>query len=160
MSVSPPADTTAIQTQLQPAQSHSARRQSRNKKHDPFWDLSDDALKQPVQPSPSSSDQSGTSSPSSSLLADVRTIQSIPRSQEITIPIPPSPPSSLPKSKLVQYTQPVLILSLAPPPPNKPHLLPPLPLHRGEKTTPMASVTARPSSSQSVSLVPIRLAKP
>lgn len=59
------ADTTTAQ-----AKSHRGRRQSRSKKSDPFLDLSDDALKLPEQPSPSSRDQNGPANVES-LLADV-----------------------------------------------------------------------------------------
>ncbi|EME39606.1 hypothetical protein DOTSEDRAFT_75303 [Dothistroma septosporum NZE10] len=51
------ADTT---TSSQHAQSYRRRHQSRNKKSDPFLDLSDDALKLPEQPSPNSCDQNGS----------------------------------------------------------------------------------------------------
>ena len=59
------ADTTTAQ-----AKSHRGRRQSRNKKSDPFMDLSDDALKLPEQPSPNTSDPNGHVNVES-LLADV-----------------------------------------------------------------------------------------
>ncbi|CAK3845584.1 fe-containing alcohol [Lecanosticta acicola] len=63
------AETTALHTLS--AQSHGARHQSRHKKHDPFLDLSDDALKRPDQPSPNTSDQNGQTTSEHSIIADL-----------------------------------------------------------------------------------------
>ncbi|KAF2168926.1 hypothetical protein M409DRAFT_52910 [Zasmidium cellare ATCC 36951] len=68
--MSAPVETTAATTAKQPETQAKGRPHSRNKKSDPFWNLSEDALKMPVQPSPSTNEVSGTSQ-SESLIADL-----------------------------------------------------------------------------------------
>ena len=69
--MSAPVDTRAATTATIPERQAKGRPHSRNKKSDPFWELSDDALKMPSQPSPSSNDERG-SSHLESLIADVQ----------------------------------------------------------------------------------------
>lgn len=68
--MSAPVETTAATTAKHPETQVKGRRHSRNKKSDPFWNLSEDALKLPDQPTPSTNEDNG-SSHSESLIADV-----------------------------------------------------------------------------------------
>lgn len=68
--MSAPVETTAATTAKHPETEVKGRRHSRNKKSDPFWNLSEDALKLPDQPTPSTNEDNG-SFHSESLIADV-----------------------------------------------------------------------------------------